>query len=78
MGFFFKKIFFLLSFCCSRSEMASELKMKIVELEARAEAAEMKLKTAQVGMRKAQQDLEEAQATIKKNEDRVTQVETDN
>jgi chromosome segregation ATPase len=56
--------------------MASELKIKIVELEARAEAAEMKLKTAQVGMRKAQQELEEAQATIKKNEDRVNQAET--
>jgi chromosome segregation ATPase len=59
-----------------RQKMASELKMKIVELEARAEAAEMKLKTSLVGMRKAQQELEEAQANIKKNEDRVNQAET--
>lgn len=50
--------------------------MKIVELEARAEAAEMKLKTAQTGMRKAQQDLEEHVNNSKKVEDRVNQAET--
>ncbi len=51
------------------------LQIKIVELEARAEAAEMKLKTAQVGMRKAQQELEEFQNNAKKVEERVTQAE---
>ena len=49
--------------------------MKIVELEARAEAAEMKLKSAQVGLRKAQTDLEESNNTLKKNEARVEQAE---
>ena len=52
-----------------------EMKMKIVELEARAEAAEMKLKSAQVGLRKAQTDLEESNNTLKKNEARVEQAE---